>query len=90
MDTVAGHVFPDGDANGDPDRFETVFFKDVDSPGSYQQYRLMLTETYGPTDDRPQIAEIQLFDTVVPEPSSLALAGLTLLSLGLFGWRKRR
>jgi hypothetical protein len=94
-DTVVNHAFVDQPGFGDQTlpnpvtdqtRFETFFFT-VDAPASYQQYRLRIIETFGATDDRPQLAEIQLFNTVVPEPGSLGLLGLGML--GLLARRRR-
>jgi len=92
VDTVTGHQFNDqpgvGDNTNATDRFETYFFV-VDTPGSFEQYRLRLIETRDPANDRPQLAELQLFPTVVPEPASvLGLAGLAATTT--LGRRRRR
>jgi len=91
VDTVTGHQFNEqpgfGDNTNTTNRFETYFFA-VDTPASYSQYRLRTIETFGTTNDRPQIAEIQLFDTVVvPEPT---VSCCLLLSAGALLVRRRR
>ena len=62
------------------------------SPGpgvvAFQQYRINILESTDPANDRPQLAEIQLFSTVVPEPSAL-IGVMTLAPLGLL-YRRRR
>jgi len=90
VDTRAGVIWPDGpDADTTADRFETQFFT-VQTPGvvAFQQYRLNILESTDPANDRPQLAEIQLFSTVVPEPSAL-IGVMTLAPLGLL-YRRRR
>jgi hypothetical protein len=92
VDTVTGHVFNDQPGVGDntnlTNRFETYFFN-VDTPGAFSQYRLRVIETFGTTEDRPQLAEIQYFaTTAVPVPATLALLGVGLAAFGIAG-RKR-
>jgi hypothetical protein len=86
VDAVTGHQFFDqpgvGDNSNLTNRFETYYFG-VDTPGSYSQYRLRVVETFGTTDDRPQIADIQMF---VPEPGA---AGLMLFTGALVLARRR-
>jgi hypothetical protein len=91
VDTVTGHQFNEqpgfGDNTNTTNRFETYIFP-VDTPGSFSQYRLRIIETFGTTNDRPQIAEIQLFsNVVVPEPTA---AGVLVGVAGLFATRRRR
>lgn len=90
VDTVVNHSFLEQPGFGDntivTNRFESYFFP-VDTPGSFSQYRLRVVETLGTTNDRPQIAEIQMFSTIaVPEPGS---AGLALFT-GALLFRRRR
>jgi hypothetical protein len=95
VDTVTNHQFVDQPLVGDqsiggasgPDRYETYFFN-VDAPASFSQYRLRLIETFGTTNDRPQIAEIQLFGTQVPEPAAASL--LAVAAGAILGRRRRR
>jgi hypothetical protein len=90
VDTVVNHQFNDqpgvGDNSNATDRFETYFF-DVDAPASFQQYRLRLIETRDPVNDRPQLAEMQLFATAIPEPASIGLLGLAVTAV--LGRRRR-
>ncbi len=91
VDTVTNMAFNEqagwGDNTNTTNRFETYFFT-TDTPGSFSQYRLRVIETFGTTNDRPQIAEIQLFSTIaVPEPGA---AGLMLLSTGALLCGRRR
>ncbi len=76
VDAQTGLVFNDqpgvGDNSQDTNRFETYFFTAA-TPGAYSQYRLVVNETFGTTSDRPQIGEIQLFNTIIPEPASAVL-----------------
>jgi hypothetical protein len=92
VDTVTGQAFLDQPGVGDntlppggANRFETYFFT-IDAPNSFSQYRLRVIETFGTTNDRPQIAEIQLFSGVIPEPG---VAGLSLFSGALLFLRRR-
>lgn len=89
VDTVAGHMFEDQPELGDntgvaatqpPNRFETFFFN-VDAPALFDQYRLRVIETRDPVNDRPQIADIQMFDTIVPEPGSLGVLGMAAVAM---------
>ena len=89
VDTVTNHEFQDqptvGDdtvvpANQPANRFETYFFG-VDSPGLFNQMRLRVIETFGTGDDRPQIADIQMFPTDIPEPGSLGLLALAAVGM---------
>lgn len=99
VDTVTGHTFNDQPTVGDnsvaTDRFETYFFT-VDTPGSFQQYRLRVIETRITTDDnangdRPQLAEMQLFQNViVPEPASFGLLGSGAVGLLVRRGRRQR
>jgi hypothetical protein len=91
VDTVVGHQFNDqpgvGDNTNTTDRFETYFFV-VDAPGSYEQYRLRLIETRNTVNDRPQLAELQMFGTVVPEPALIGLVGPA--AMAVLGRRRRK
>jgi len=89
VDTVANHAFQDqptvGDDTGVPagqpaNRFETYFFQ-VDNPAQFSQMRLRVVETFGTADDRPQIADIQMFPTDIPEPGSLGLLALAAMGM---------
>jgi hypothetical protein len=86
VDTVTGHAFLDQPTVGDntlpsgtdQTRFETYLFS-VDAPAAFQQYRLRIIETFGTTNDRPQIAEFQMFNEPVPEPSTAGLVAIGTL-----------
>jgi hypothetical protein len=73
-----------GNNSNTSNRRETYFF-DVDTPGAYSRYRLRVIETFGTTNDRPQLTELQLF-APIPEPAS---AGLLLVAGGALLLRRQ-
>lgn len=89
IDTRAGITFVDGPDVDTSNRFETLFFTVPGGPSAaFQQYRLEIQESFDINNDRPQLAEIQLFSTVVPEPSAL-IGVMAFSSMGLL-FRGRR
>jgi hypothetical protein len=76
IDTVTGHSF-----GGTDEVWEVAA---VDTPGDYSSFRFVFTASGGGL----AIGEIEVFGTVVPEPSTFALAAFGLL--GLMGFRRRR
>ena len=95
------HLLADTDNNGS---YETALFAgpmpvvysgtDADiiltlaAPVTAPKFRLEVTPTYTTAFPGPRVYELDAFESV-PEPSTLALLGVGLLSLGFAIWRKK-
>ena len=62
---------------------------DFAAPAAYSQFRMNTTATGLVGGAFFQLNEIEFFGNPVPEPSTLVLAGLGLIGLVGFGWRRR-